>query len=278
MLRKYLALCLCGAALALALPVLADRDALPARVAAGRFPVPTFADVHRAFVRICGNESGMKSLADQDGILQSLLNGGGGGRREGRRYRGQGYGLDYTKLMRRMTRHSKRTFPPDSKFLLLTQPMRARLARRQTRLNKWTSTLELDCRQPAGWPKYKLDGVTPMLPWRNFEERCRLLVETTRRVLQGKVESYCDGRPVTWGSEQDITKPDGAIAKGWTEVHCDRPPDTPETCGEKTKLELWNGTTCARNTFWTWKKTDKEDNRGDEEGAAPDSGARKHTG
>jgi len=250
------ALCLCGVSALLALPVFADPKVVPARLAALKIPTPTFDDVHERFVAIVVNESGFKSVADQDGILQSLLH-GGGGRKHDRRYRGQGYGLDYTKLMRQMARHSKRTFPANSRFLTLTMAQRLRLARRQTRLNRWTSTLKLDCSDPSGWPEKKPDG-TPMLSWRLFRERCQRLVETTRAVLQGKVQSYCDGRPTTWGSIWDIRKPGGALDRGWTEVHCDRPPDNPETCEQLTKLELWNSKTCARNTFWTWATIDKE--------------------
>jgi len=254
--KLIIALCLCGVSALLSLPVSADPKVVPARLAALKFPTPTFDDLHERFVAIVVNESGFKSIADQDGMLQALLH-GGGGRKSGRRYRGQGYGLDYTKLMRQMARHSKRTFPVNSKFLMLTAPQRAWLGKRQTRLNKWTSTLKLDCSEPTGWPKEKPDG-TPMLPWRYFTERCQLLIETTRAILKGRVHSFCDGRPTTWGSIWDIERPGGALDRGWTEVHCDRPPDNPETCGQKTKLELWNGTTCARNTFWTWATVDKE--------------------
>jgi len=235
-------------------------ESVSARLAAMKFPMPTFNELHEQFVHVCGNESGMKSLADQDGILQSLLH-GGGGRKSGRGNRGQGYGLDYTRLMRQMAKHSKRTFPPHSKFLLLTAPQRAWLVKRRTRLNRWASTLKLDYSEPSGWPEKMLDG-TAMMPWRFFQERCKGLIRSTRAILKGQVRSHCDGRPTTWGSLWDIQKPEGAIAKGWKQIHCDWPPDTPLTCGLKTKLEKWNGTTCARNTFWTWLIIDKEARNG----------------
>jgi hypothetical protein len=235
-------------------------EGLPAWLAAGRMPIPTFAEIHRAFTRICANESGFKSLADQDGILQSLLY-AGGGRREGRTLRGQGYGLDYRKLMKRMARHSRRTFPTDSKFLMMSGKQRMLLARRQTRQNKWTSTMQLDCSQPEGWPELKKDGSRRMDPWKShYGKRCQVLVETTRAFLKGRIKSYCDGRPTTWGSKPDIYRPGGAHDEGWLEIHCDRPnPDNPdEDCDELEKPDLLNSTTCARNHFWTWLKTAKE--------------------
>lgn len=264
--RKYLiALSICAALVA---PAAADRQAISAKLAAAKFPVPTFREVHERFNAICANESGFRSLPDQDGILQALLNSGGGGRKAGRNKRGQGYGLDYTRLMRRMARHSMRTFPAGSKFLMLTDAQREWLRGRQTRLNRWTSTLKLDCSQPAGWPRHQLDGKTPMLPWRVYEDRCKALVESTAEVLKGRVRSYCDGRPTTWGNERDVQRKGGPLDQGWAEIHCDRPPDSPEVCGELTRLELWKRSTCARNTFWTWLETDKEATHGQQEVAA----------
>ena len=226
-----------------------------AKLASAELPTPTFDELHRAFVRISANESGFFSLPDQDGILRAMLFGGGGGRKASRNQKGQGYGLDYAKLMRRMARHSKRTFPADSKFLLMTDARRVSLQERQTRLNKWTSTLQLDCQEPAGWPKTTPSGEA-MMSWPLvYQERCELLVRTTRQVLKGRVKSFCDGQPTTWGSERDITQPGGALDKGWTEIHCDRPPMDPVSCAQKTKLEIWTSTSgCARNTFWTWLK------------------------
>lgn len=268
--RLTVALCLCAA---LVLPALADSgEVVSARLAAYEFPVPTFAELHLAFVRICANESGFFSLPDQDGILQAMLFGGGGGRKAGRNKKGMGYGLDYAKLMRRMGRHSKRTFPSDSKFLLVTDAMRVVIASKQTFLNKWTSTLELDCQRPAGWPEKARSG-RPMLSWPLVVQgRCELLVRTTRQVLKGRVESYCDDQPTTWGSEADVEREGGPLDKGWTEVHCDRPPATPESCGKMTKDEIWASTTgCARNTFWTWITKDKEADSGDKEESAAGS-------
>lgn len=233
-------------------------ESVSARLTALKLPTPTFAEVHRAFVRISANESGFFSIADQDGILQSMLNGGGGGRVWSRRHRGTGHGLDYARLMRRMARHSTRTFPPWSKFLSVTVSMRV-LANRQTRLNRWTSTMELDCREPPGWPKTSLSG-EPMLPWdKKIRDRCERLVETTHGLLVGRIQSYCNGQPLTWGNESDITRPGGALDKGWTQIHCDRPPGDLASCAQMTRSEIWSSSTgCARNTFWTWLITDRE--------------------
>jgi hypothetical protein len=236
---------------------------VPAWAAAGKVPTPTFSDIHLAYMRIVVNESGFKSLADQDGILQAML-WNGGGRKAGRNRHGQGYGLDYTRLMKRMASHSKRTFPPHSKFLLKTSAERALLVKRQTRLNKWTSTLQLDCSEPEGWPKKKLDGVTSMDPWgSNYGKRCRLVVETTRAFLKGKYESFCTDEPTTWGSVPDIYRPGGPRDGGWLEIHCDRPnPKNPdEDCNQLTKAELRNSKTCAKNHFWTWLKFRSEKGR-----------------
>jgi len=229
-------------------------DSISARVAASVMPVPTFAEVHRAYMRIVVNESGFRNLADQDGILRSML-WSGGGRRPGRSGRGTGYGLDYRALMKRMAAHSKRTFPLDSKFLLMTSAERTVLAKRQTRLNRWTSTLQLDCSEPKGWPKTKRDGSRAMDPWRAaYGERCELVVETTRAFLKGRMKSHCDEQPTTWGSVPDTYRPGGPLENGWLEIVCDRPnPDKPEEdCDKLAGRALLNSTTCARNHFWSW--------------------------
>lgn len=261
------ALMVCGAAGILVQPANADPQSVSARLASVSYPVPTFAELHERFAALCVNESGFISIPDQDGILRAMLSSGGGGRRAGRNKRGQGYGLDYSRLMRRMARHSTRTFPADSKFLLLSDARRARLAKRQTRLNRWTSTLKLDCTEPAGWPKTKTDG-SPMQQWRDYEDRCAVMVESTRAVLKGEVKSRCDGEPTTWGNEKDVEREGGPLDQGWTQIYCDRPPDTPESCAEKTRLEIWRDKTCARNTFWTWIPNDKEERDGNEKEAA----------
>jgi hypothetical protein len=243
-------------------PVHAEQ--ISARLASAVMPFPTFAELHRAYVRIVVNESGFKSIADQDGILKALL-WRGGGRKAGRRGRGKGYGLDYRRLMRRMASHSKRTFPVNSRFLVFTPAQRAALARRQTRQNKWTSTMQLDCSRPVGWPKLKRDGSRRMDPWRShYGKRCQLVVETTRAFLQGRLASYCDGRPTTWGSVPDIYRSGGAHDNDWLEIICDRPnPDDPdEDCGTLTKAELLNSITCARNTFWSWLEKENRDGEG----------------
>lgn len=238
-------------------------DVLPAKLASSEFPVPTFNELHEQYARVCAHEGGMLSVADQDGILRSLLY-RGGGRRAGRNRRGQGYGLDYALLMRRMLRHSKRTFPSDSRFLAVSVAQKQLIENSRTRLNRWASTLRTDCSKPSGWPEYKLDGVTPMTPWRAYEDRCKRFMRSTRKMLKGRIKSYCTGQPTTWGSVPDIRKRGGALDKGWAEIYCDRPPTTHVECdvlrygGRETRAALWNSRTCARNTFWSWRKN-KED-------------------
>jgi hypothetical protein len=222
----------------------------PAWLSLERIPTPTFKDVHEQYFRIAWNEAGPKNLADQDGILQSLLF-AGGGRKEGRTARGQGYGLDYKKLMLRMIAHSTRTFPADSRFLLFTDAQRTRLVARQTRRNRWTSTLKLDCSEPAGWPERKLDG-KPMGSFRlHYGERCQRLVETTREFLKGHIASQCDGQPTTWGAGPDITRRGGPIEEGWTEVFCHHAPSA--ECAELDRRERLNSSVCAQNRFWDWR-------------------------
>lgn len=261
--RAVLILSLCLASMVVAIgavPVRAESKVVSAFLASGRVPTPAFDDIHLAFTRIVVNESGFNSLADQDGILRALM-WRGGGRKAGRDKRGQGYGLDYSKLMKRMVAHSTRTFPTNSRFLALTNSQRVLLSRRQTRQNRWTSTLRLNCSEPTGWPKTKLDGSRRMDPWRShYGKRCQRVVRSTRAFLQGKLRSHCDAQPTTWGSILDIRRPGGALESGWDEVHCDRPnPNNPdEVCDELTKEELLNSKTCARNTFWTWATEDKE--------------------
>lgn len=267
--RRLLTLILLGLAVS-SLPVLAE--VVPAELASSRYPTPTFKELHEQYAHVCANESGLLSVPDQDGILQSLLY-RGGGRKAGRKRKGQGYGLDYTLLMRQMLRHSKRTFPLNSRFLVATAARKEWIEKRRTRLNRWTSTIKLDCSEPEGWPESKLDG-TPMLPWRVFEDRCKGFIRSTRAVLQGKVKSHCTGQPTTWGSVQDIIKKGGALEKGWAEIYCDRPPSTPVECdvlrygGQELRAKLWSSKTCARNTFWSWVVKDKEVENGQRERAA----------
>jgi len=239
-------------------------EGISARVASAIMPVPTFADVHRAYMRIAVNESGFRSLADQDGILQALL-WNGGGRKKGRNKKGHGYGLDYRLFMKRMASHSTRTFPSNSKFLVMTSAERSLLKGQQTRQNRWTSTLQLDCSEPKGWPQKKLDGSRRMDPWKShYGKRCQLVVETTRAFLKGRMRSYCDNQPTTWGSKPDIYRPGGPHENGWLEIHCDRPnlenPD--EDCNMLSRAELLNSTTCARNYFWSWLEKEKDDGEG----------------
>jgi len=247
-------------------PAFADGKTMPASVAAGRLPVPTFRQLHNAYTRLTLNESGFKSRSDQEGIFRAILH-GGGGRNHGRRARrGTGYGLDYTKLMARMARHSSRTFPRDSKFLVvLTPEKRARKNRLRTYQNDWTSTFKLDCSRPAGWKE------SVSKSWHGYEKRCALLVESTREVLQGKNVAHCDGPITTWGSKDDRHRQGGALDSDWHETQCDRPPqvegDPPmEECAElrakrwtdeEANRRLLNSTNCARNYFFSWLTIDE---------------------
>ena len=254
--------CLVLAALFLfATSALAD-GAIPASLAAGRvtIPIPTFREVHEAFTRLVVNESGFKSEGDQEGILTALLF-GGGGRDKSRTGHGTGYGLDYAKLMTRMARHSTRTFPRDSKFLVVVDSkVLAHKNRLRTYQTDWTSSLRLDCSQPIGWNEERSKT------WLGYTKRCAELVRSTERALKGQVESYCDGPITTWGSIDDRGRSDGAIENSWRETRCDRPArlasDPPrERCEHlretrwtdaAANTELLNSTNCARNYFFSW--------------------------
>lgn len=223
-------------------PVSGEPRTIPARVAAGKVRSPTFAEVHRQYMRIVVNESGFKSMPDQDGILRTLIR-GGGGRLAGRRKRGQGFGLDYTRLMRMMVRHSGRTFPVGSRYLQLLAPWKLRrIARLRTKQNAWTSTLELDCAQPSGWDE------SAFHTWRGYLTRCALVAQTTLRFLRGVEQSHCEADPTTWGSHKDKVRPNGPIDRGWNQIFCDRV----DACEALSRQELLNSTQCARNTFWSW--------------------------
>jgi len=241
------------AALAMTLPALAAPDPLPATIP-DRAPLPTFDELHEQYARICLNESGFSNVADQDGILQALLYGGGGRRHNSRRT--DRWGLDHRKLMTRMLRHSPRTFPADSRFLPLDADGRSRHADRQTALNRWTSTFTLDCSMPAGWPIVSPDD--PAGTWTKYAQRCQDFTASTRNLLQGNTPTACDGQPTTWGSDDDVLRPGGALDSGWKEIHCDRPPDSKQTCALKSAAERWRSSSCAINTFWTWLEFDDE--------------------
>lgn len=232
-------------------PVRADQ--ISSFIASKQIPIPTFNDIHERFAAIIINESGFKSFADQDGILRALL-WNGGGRKSSRNKKGQGYGLDYQKLMKRMAAHSTRIFPSDSKFLNITSEQRILLFKRQTIQNRWTSTLKLDCSEPSGWPE-------TYPSWKHhYGKRCKLVIRTTRAFLRGRIKSYCTGQPTTWGSPADVNRPGGPRDKGWKEIFCNR--SSSEYCYELTKKELLNSATCARNQFFNWLEIKKEKTNG----------------
>lgn len=216
---------------------------IPADLAAGnqrKIPIPTFGELHTAYFRIVVNESGWINLADQDGILQALINCGGG-----RAKKKNFYGLDPSKLMRQMVRHSTRTFPPYSKFLGLRPPQREAFKKSQTKHNGWVAHLQTSCAKPIGWPE-KI--------WRSkYGKRCRKAVRTTRLFLTGKTKTRCNGKPTTWGSHEDTIRPGGPLDRGWKEIVCDRP--TPEeNCKSLSRKDRLNSTRCAQNRFWTWRE------------------------
>lgn len=235
---------------------------IPASLAAGKVsvPIPTFQELHEAFTRVVLNESGFKSESDQEGILKALLF-GGGGRDQSRSGKGTGYGLDYARLMTRMAQHSTRTFPRDSKFLVVVDArVLAHKNRLRTYQTDWTSTLRLDCSEPTGWNQSRSNT------WLGYVERCAALVKSTERALKGGLESHCDGPITTWGSRDDLGRDDGAAENSWHETRCDRPArlasDPPkERCDElreqrwtnrEANVKLLNSTNCARNYFFSW--------------------------
>lgn len=212
-------------------------------VAVARIPRPTFEEVHTQFMRLTANESGFISVPDQDGILQSMSI----------RARKPDGTLDLPGVLLRMTKHSPRTFPPGSRFRTLISTKRLRyLDRTRNYHNKWASTLTLDCAPPSAWDEKRHR-------WAVVEERCKRLVETTRKLLTGEDPGQCKGNPDTWGSAADVSK--RHIRKmGWQEVKCDRRRtavdcDALRRAAATTKegrRRLANSTECARNTYWDW--------------------------
>lgn len=218
--------------------------------AAQTMPIPTFHDVHNAYFRIVANEAPFQSVADHDGILQSLLFGGGGRRWLRGEAPGTGFGLDYKKLMKRMIAHSPRTFPANSKFLMLDLDERKKHRARQTSRNLWSSTLQLDCSEPAGWSQF---ATGPIRDWRKlYFKRCKFAVRSTELFLKGFTRSRCDGRPTTWGNDKDTYRPGGPAESGWQEIHCNRVPQA--TCDNLSQRLLLNSKVCAKNHFWSWLK------------------------
>jgi len=208
---------------------------LVASVAHGRptlvGPIP-FSAVHLAYARVVANESGMDSSPDADGILQALL------------YpRNQvGTKLDNVRLMSRMVAHSPRTFPASAPYLPIG------IKYEQSQQNLWTSTLTLDCAQPANWHLSDAD-------WRfTYAPACRRLMLRTKQYLLGQNRTWCRGRPTTWGSEADMYRPGGPIERGWTEIVCDHTES--DTCRRFSSEERATSPSCTRNRFWTWVKRD----------------------
>lgn len=254
---------------AVVVPVAAEKGVVSARVAAARLPIPSFKELHRQYVRLVRNESGWKSYADKNGILRSMLHSGGGRVRRPDR-RGMGYGLDYSRLMARMVRHSSRTFPRRSRFLAILSPARlAHISRLRTYNNEWISGLQLDCSQPSGWNEDRSGS------WLGYVKRCAELVRVTGDFLRGKMPNHCESQPTTWGSESDARRKNGPLAKGWKEIACDWPaeihielegigtitscPDLREAAWEHkgaAKLALNNSYECARNRFFDWRVID----------------------
>lgn len=219
-------------------------ETISAKLASASVPTPTFDDVHEQFMRIVVNESGWVSDADADGISRALVS-QGGGRDHSRRGRGQGYGLDYSRLMRQMALHSTRTFPSGSKFLVFAQPWRIAKARRhRTYQNEWAATLNLDCDQPRGWQEERSGS------WLGYIDRCAGLVRRTGEWLRGDRMSHCSGDPTTWGGGRlnlfDEPQDD------WREIYCDHPEEGRPPCDDLSLAELRNSRTCARNRFWSW--------------------------
>ena len=228
-----------------------EADSQIAAVDAARvMPTPTFSDVHKAYFRIVANEAPFYSEADHDGILRALLFGGGGRHYRKHEPAGFGYGLNYTKLMKRMIAHSPRTFPANSKFLMFDLAERKQHRARQTPRNLWSSTLQLNCSEPSGWAQFMPN---PLQNWSKlYEKRCKFAVRSTELFLKGLKKSYCDGRPTTWGSENDTYRPGGPADSGWKEIFCDRV--SKEQCDALSPAQLLNSRVCAKNRFWSWRK------------------------
>jgi hypothetical protein len=152
--------------------------------------------------------------------------------------------------MKRMIAHSPRTFPADSKFLMLSSAGRDRHRARQTLRNIWSSSLHLDCTEPAGWAQF---AASPNKNWqRLYEKRCLFAAHSTEMFLKGLVRSQCDGKPTTWGNEKDTYRPGGPADSGWKEIFCHR--TSRENCEQLSGVERLNSKVCAKNRFWTWLK------------------------
>lgn len=246
-----LLLCLVGTA--------AANGGIPASLAAGDMPMPTFEDVHLATVRIVKNETGWKNLPDLKAIIQVLVSGGGG--RKGRDYRGSGYGLDYIKYMTFAAEASLRTFPAEDPWALPVMVKRYKMSsedaiQRQKELQGkipgnvlWTSSMSLDCSEPYNWSM-----VYPESPWTLYTERCEALVQSVKETLKRPGENWCrtaSGEPATptiWGGLMDMHR----VKPNWEELICDAP-------GASCPKDFdWrqdpNRTECAWNKYYRIRK------------------------
>ena len=222
-------------------------DTLVERLAHHGLKPPTFDEVHRQYLGLAANESGLRSVPDQDGIFQSLS----------RRARNPDSSIDITKLMIQMMLNSPRTFPIDSPWRAVYQRKKKLkfLDKHRTPRNAWSIQLDLTCQRPEAWP-YKTWDVA----------RCFAMVDSTRDLLLGKTKTRCTnkGRVSTWGSSEDVLK--RKIKElGWLEVTCDRVgpmvPGNTLDCdalrGEAAKSkegrrQLSNTPECAKNLFYYW--------------------------
>lgn len=184
-----------------------------------------------ALLRLVVNESGWESLPDADGIFQSVTR--GARERNGR--------LNLSRMVMRIAAHSPRTFPAGSQFLDRAD-IRERLEKNgQSVRHRWTSSLRLDCSEPADW-QYDV-------PWSVYEDKCKRTVVIIRSLLAGKIKTQCNDEPMTWGNDADVQRPGGPIDLKWREVFCDS-----AACRGLEQAEREKLSGCAANRFWTWKR------------------------
>lgn len=202
-----------------------------------------FEQAHEQLLRISYNEAG-KSHPDADGILSALA-------AKARDAEGP---IVLELLMIRMIRHSPRTFPIDSSWRAhYGRPKRLRhMDKLRTPRNAWSSALKLDCGQPPNYPYKRWD-----------REGCFELVDYTRKLLRGKIQSRCRETPTTWGSCVDVDKL--PATSSLHEVSCDHiRPWVPGNvvdckalradCTLEGRRRLVNTPQCAQNTFLSWHR------------------------
>lgn len=194
----------------------ASGQSIPADVAAGRKPRPTWTDVHTIFTRIVINESGWKSTADVGGILQVHLYNSGGRSEK----RASTYGIDYRRFINFSARVAARTFPPNSPWIRPISVEKHETWQKAYGNPYWTSTVKLDCSEPAHWSEVNKE------PWKNYEERCKTIVKLTAEYLKGEHPTWCrtlqeqPADPQFWGSNDDAKRPE---VKSWEELTCNDP-------------------------------------------------------